>query len=451
MLTRIEINGFKTFENFALDLSPFGVILGPNASGKSNLFDALRFLSQIAANNLRDAVRGLRGEAIELFRRQADGIRDTKMSFAVELLLAKEVSDPWGDRVEITHSRVRYEVEIELRQDERGLERLIVVKEAALPILPENDRWRSLGQKPSTQFQQAFFKYGRSSPWLTTVEAEGLRRFQILPDGQAGRTHSATNAEATVLSSITSAEFPHLFAIREEMRLMRFLQLDPRQLRQPSATTAALELEPDGANLATVLARIQAQTATQSQPKGAIADIAADLASLIPGVVDVIVEEDEKDREYRIEIGYANQPPFSSRVVSDGTLRVLALLTILHDPEHRGLVCFEEPENGVHPSRLMTLIQRLREGVTAPSSLEVDEAEPFFQILLNSHTPVVLSCLEEGEAMFADLVSIINPEAGSVSRKTRIRPVATANGKQEYVSRFEVERYLSSGQLPTLT
>ncbi|MBE9229569.1 AAA family ATPase [Phormidium sp. LEGE 05292] len=59
MLTRIEINGFKTFENFALDLSPFSVILGPNASGKSNLFDALQFLSQIAVNNLRDAVRGL--------------------------------------------------------------------------------------------------------------------------------------------------------------------------------------------------------------------------------------------------------------------------------------------------------------------------------------------------------------------------------------------------------
>ena len=144
--------------------------------------------------------------------------------------------------------------------------------------------------------------------------------------------------------------------------------------------------------------------------------------------MDVIVEEDEKDREYRIEIGYAHQPPFSSRVVSDGTLRVLALLTILHDPEHRGLVCFEEPENGVHPSRLMTLIQRLREGVTAPTSLDVDEGEPFFQILLNSHSPVVLSCLEEGEAMFADLVSVVNPEVGSVSRKTRIRPVVASNG-----------------------
>lgn len=39
MLTRIEIDGFKTFHNFSLDLSPFLVIVGQNASGKSNLFD----------------------------------------------------------------------------------------------------------------------------------------------------------------------------------------------------------------------------------------------------------------------------------------------------------------------------------------------------------------------------------------------------------------------------
>lgn len=79
---------------------------------------------------------------------------------------------------------------------------------------------------------------------------------------------------------------------------------------------------------------------------------------------------------------------------------------------------------------MMTLIQRLREGVTAATSLEVDEEEPFFQILLNSHSPVVLSCLEEGEAMFADLVSVVNPEVGFVSRKTRIRPVATFKGSR---------------------
>jgi hypothetical protein len=96
------------------------------------------------------------------------------------------------------------------------------------------------------------------------------------------------------------------------------------------------------------------------------------------------------------------------------------------------------------------LIQWLREGVTDTTRSEVDETEPLSQMLFNSHSPVVLSCLEEEEAMFADLVSVVNPEAGIVSRKTRIRPVGTLyrqrqeDSEPEYVTRFEVERYLHS-------
>ncbi|MBO3458512.1 AAA family ATPase [Aetokthonos hydrillicola Thurmond2011] len=450
MLTRIEIDGFKTFEKFGLDIGSLQVILGANASGKSNLFDAIRFLSRIAQTDLRTATEELRGEPVELFRFQADGKPSTRMNFAVELMLAPQVTDFWGDTVKISHSRARYEVEIELRQISPGLEQLVVVREVAYPILIENDLW-SAEQEISPEFRQAFLKYRHSSPWLTTVETDDKRRFQILVNGQVSRTHSATNAEATVLSSITSAEFPHLYAIHEEMRSYRFLQLDPIQLRRPSPTTAALVLEPDGSNFATVLARIQAQTATESQPKGVIADIAADLTALIPGVVDLNISLDTKNKEYQIEISMRDGVTFSSRVISDGTLRVLALLTVLHDPQHHGLICFEEPENGIHPERLKTLIQRLRQGVTDLASEEVEETEPLSQMLLNSHSPVVLSSLEEGEAMFADIVSVVNPEAGTVTRKTRIRSVGIPHQRLmvnsiagESVSRLEVERYLHS-------
>ena len=51
---------------------------------------------------------------------------------------------------------------------------------------------------------------------------------------------------------------------------------------------------------------------------------------------------------------------FSSRVISDGTLRLLALLMILNDPGRRGTLCFEEPENGVHEGRVPMLVEFLR-------------------------------------------------------------------------------------------
>ncbi len=123
---------------------------------------------------------------------------------------------------------------------------------------------------------------------------------------------------------------------------------------------------PDGSNLPSVLARIQAETRNDNSPLGALVNIRADLVRLIPGIVDLTVQTDSNNREYRLEISMREGPPFSSRVVSDGTLRVLALLTLLNDPKHRGLVCFEEPENGIHPRRLKSMIQRLQELVTNP-------------------------------------------------------------------------------------
>ncbi len=66
MLTRVEIDGFKTFEDFSLDLRPLTAIVGPNASGKSNLFDALRFLSLLAQYDIRTAMQGLR-ESLKSF------------------------------------------------------------------------------------------------------------------------------------------------------------------------------------------------------------------------------------------------------------------------------------------------------------------------------------------------------------------------------------------------
>jgi predicted ATPase len=351
MLTRIEIDGFKSFEKFHLDLGPFLVTLGPNASGKSNLFDAIRFLSALAGTDLRSAVKGLRGEPHELLRRDMQGQSVGKMTFAVEVLLNPEVRDPWGATVEISHSCVRYELEIQHWTDERGIERLVVARESATPIFAKSDEWAK-SRRISEGFRETFLHYGRRTAWLETAAENGRRVFRVHQDGRAGRTTPAQAAEATVLSSFSNAEAPHLYALKEELRSWRLLQLDLASLRRPSPITAAEELEPDGSNLATVLARIQAETATKTRPRGILTEIAADLVSLIPGVVDLRVEKDDRNREWRVDVGLRDEAPFSSRVVSDGTLRVLALLTLLHDPKHRGLVCFEEPENGVHPGRL---------------------------------------------------------------------------------------------------
>ena len=454
MLTRIEIDGFKTFDRFHLDVPPFLVVLGPNASGKSNLFDAIQLLGRLADHDLALAVKELRGEPLELFRRDPSGRPGQSMKLAVEVLLDPRIRDSWGSEQTLTHTRLRYEVVISRREDAQGLDRLYVTEESARPILAKDDPWRA-GGSIGLEVRKQFLRYARQSPFLSHEETdEGQGFFSLAQDGRQGRKRKlpAHEASASALSSVTTAEFLHLFALREEFRHWRLLQLDPAALRKASPRVGPDHLLPDGSNLATVLARIQASSRNDRRSRGVLADIAADLGALVPGVTDVRVEPDKEERENRIEIEFARQPPFSSRVVSDGTLRLLALLTMLHDPQFRGLVCFEEPENGVHPGRLERFLEKLGALTTDLASEDVDPERPLAQILVNSHSPVVLSSrIESGSVVFCDLVSSVGDADGACTVRTRMRPVNPENQRHfrfsedmGVVSGFEVREVLNT-------
>lgn len=442
MLTRLEIDGFKTFEKLDISFSPFTVILGSNAAGKSNLFDAIKLLSNLATRDVNEALKDMRGEPLELFRQLPSQERVKRIALAAEVLVDPLVRDPWGSEVRLTHTRMRYEVVLERRQLKNGLERVQVAEESVYPIKSKDDRWAK-AHRPGKPFKDAYLKYSRQNPWLTTETLpEGLS-FSIHQDGRQGRNRPAFpagDAQATVLYSITNAEFPHLFALREEMRNWRLLQLDPALLRKPTPATASGALDVDGANLAAVLARLKAETATAERPDGVLSDIAGELANLIPGVVKLDAGLHDASREYRIELTMRDGLPYTSRVISDGTLRVLALLTLLNDPQHRGLVCFEEPENGVHPGRVHQLVRRLNEMVSMPSDVLPDDgpAPPLCQLLLNSHSPVVLSALLEpdergrlrdAEILFADTATVSDPERRELRRKTRLRAVVRPSSR----------------------
>jgi predicted ATPase len=459
MLTRIEIDGFKTFEDFSVDLAPFVGILGANAAGKSNLFDAIQLLSNLASQDVGEAIKSMRGEPMELFRRTCRG-RSDRMRFAVEVLIDPSVRDPWGSEVPLGHTRLRYEVALERREVRPGIERVLVLSESATPIPKKDDLWAK-DMMPTADFRSRHLKYGRGKALLTTdLQGDGQAIFNVHQDGKAGRVRPASAAEASVLYSITNAEFPHLFALREEMRNWRLLQLDPALLRRPVPATAPDLLAPDGSNLAAVLARIKAETMTELRPNGALSDIAAELNALIPGVSSLNSELDKHRSEYRVDLVMRDGLPFSSRVVSDGTLRVLALLTLLHDPRHRGLVCFEEPENGVHPARLKQLVHSLKGMVTRPADFTADDAAPLSQLLLNSHSPVVLSALVDRDLMslgdpvlFADTASVVDPGGQEVRRRTRLRPIMRSTqgsliespqDAAARVSHFEVEKLLDT-------
>ena len=449
MLTRVEISGFKSFERLALDLQPFTVIAGPNASGKSNFFDALRLLSRLASVDLPDALRNMRGDPSEMFRRQAGDAAAQSISFAVEVLLDNEIEDAFGQRKQLTYTRVRYELEIERRIDApAGMERLFVRREQAAPIKRSEDKWAKQGHI-SREFIRDRARYasgGQRSPFLETRNNE----FRVNQDGVQGRPRPfpvpKERATATVLSKITTAtEFPHLFALRQELESLTFLQLEVSAEREPSDALAPDDLLPDGSNIAKVLARIENETRTSVRSTGDLSLIRASLNTLVPGAKDIRVERDSSYGRYRLFITMKDGNEFSSRVLSDGTLRILALLTFLNDPRRKSVLLFEEPENGIHEKRLVKLVEILRESCSSLS--ESNNSDPLFQIILNTHSPVVLKSTLLREIVAVDVVAKKSSDGKVISRRSRMRTGAFNEdidlfSRENHLSRIEVEKIL---------
>lgn len=439
MLTRIEIDGFKTFEDFSLDLRPFTAIVGPNASGKSNLFDALRFLASLAKTDIRTSMQDLRGLPEELFRHTAAGNVES-MSFAVEVLLEREGIDSFGRKYEIVAQRLRYELKLQLIKDSDGFPRGVqVVHEHCAPLARVNDRADYLrGRK---------IKYNaRVSPFIRLSDDRDA--ILVRQDGRQkhGRPVSLSLAEAsrTALSTITTSEFPHLYALRDALTAFRFLEINPSAARSSNDRFEDRALKPDASNLAAVLAHLKDETATDIRPDGALSDIAADLASLIPSVCKLQVTNDPQQRQFSFSLGFTDTLEFSSRVISDGTLRLLALLTVLNDPRRRGTLCFEEPENGVHEGRVDQLVRFLREA----AHIEPDSEIRPFQILINTHSPKLMRALHDDEIVAADSVSVIDPATRTKANRTRMRsgvnPTPDLFDPEHYLTRSEVERLLQN-------
>jgi predicted ATPase len=457
LITLIELDGFKTFRGFKLELSPFQVIVGPNGAGKSNLFDALHLLTRLVDTDLRSAFQELRGDAVELFTTFPNGHSVNKMTVAVEMLVDRNVQDSWGAQASLKYTRMRYDLEITRRTDEQALERLYVTRESLKAIVRGEDNWCKRHGLSTQNNWLPKLTGGRPSFISTETLKAGQTTINLHQDGHGGRKSSvAEKIERTVLSGVTNTEFPHAFAVREEIRTWKFLQLNPEVLRYPSSMLATPFLSPEGHNLATVLARMQAEDSHS------LNDVSSDLADLVPGVLKIEVEKDQARNQYIVKATMQDQTAFSSRVLSDGTLRMLALATLKNDPQHRGVLCFEEPENGVHPFRLKNIAYLLRE--LATNFQDEDQVDmPLRQLLVNTHSPIFISQPGVRDALlFAYTATRVEPSSRGISpqRVTRIVKVAKANeqlklrleepevSKEEETYTIEqIKKYLNSEHL----
>jgi len=138
------------------------------------------------------------------------------------------------------------------------------------------------------------------------------------------------------------------------------------------------DIGPLGEDLAPFLYRLRAE---QSK---AFAAVKRSLRTIIPSVEDVSVDLDPRRGVLDVEIKQ-NDISYSSRVVSEGTLRVLALACVATNPWSGSVVAFEEPENGVHPRRVELIAQLLGSLALGPKNRR--------QVIVTTHSPLFCSAV----------------------------------------------------------
>lgn len=342
-VTRISVSYFRSIVQASFDLDSLTVLVGPNSSGKSNTMDILRFVKDALRFDLEAAVSKRRGFHAIRYRTRKGRPPDVKIgiearlgtyTFFYRMVLA-------GDPV---------------RDCKVKREKLTVhsTKEVYFDVRVENGRITSPGWLRST-----------ISDHLGTDDLALKYLYGVL----AGRYDvSAKNTNDVTL--IAKA----VRLLRFRLQRMHFVHIFPRDIREPQELGASYPLDEFGTNLASVLRRMRTRYPEAEK------HLRENLRLLVPYISDVRVTATGGFLVTKLKHGEgsSNSNWFDLSQESDGTLRLLGLLTALYQRPAPSLLGIEEPEFAIHPGALTALAELL------------DEASLSSQILLTTHSPELM-------------------------------------------------------------
>ena len=407
MLTRLKVSGFKNLVDVDVRLGPFTCIAGANGVGKSNLFDAIQFLSFLADRPLIEAAEAVRGgkPVRSLFHRVGQN-RDDKISLTAEMIVPQRGKDDYGQEAEATSTFLKYSLELKYRnEDPASSLGALEIRKEELDYITQGDahkhllfdhaaaRWRRSVVKSSRRTEPLFIS-------TTGAGAEGMIRMHQDGEGKRAVVYRSSRLPRTVLSSARADDSPTALLAKREMESWRLLQLEPSSLRQSDSFAAPTRLGTDGSHLAATLYRVARTDRDGANSETIYARVSNRLAELFEDVKDLWVDRDEKRELLTVQVRTHDGTVHPAPALSDGSLRVLALAVLDQDTDDRGLICLEEPENGVHPERLPAMLRLLRD-LTTDVQEEVGPNNPMRQVIVNTHSPAVVQQVPEDSLLVA--------------------------------------------------
>ncbi len=421
MLTRIHIQGYKSLKNVEVRLSELSVLFGPNAAGKSNFLDCLQLLSKLATSRtIKEAFEPpYRGKPLESFTFGEQGIKGSlekdRLSFSIEVDV--RLSDAVVDAVNRQIKEMRRSSSQESEAGEEA--------KTASAVRERNLRYRiEVEMLPKSGILRVADEYlaaltdkgeptGRRRPFLSR---EG-NRLHLRLEGQAHPSYYERYLDHSILSlPHYPPHYPHLVAMRKELENWLFFYFEPRErMRAANPVKEVRHIGLMGEELASFLNTLKALDERQFRA------VEKALHTIMPNVQGIGVEVSNLGE---VELTLKeNGIPVPARILSEGTLRILGLLSLAGAKEQPSLIGFEEPENGIHPRRIQLVAELLK---TRASSGKT-------QYIVTTHSPL-LPDLVSDESLFV---------CKRVDGETRIEPFAAWGA---LAKRGEVDRALMGAE-----
>jgi predicted ATPase len=355
-------------------------LVGPNASGKTTFLDVIGFMSELVRNrgDVRETALS-RSASFEKLLWQGT-VERAAFELAVESPIPGDVRSQMSeDKQQFTHLRYEIEVGLDAATNEIGLNHETLWLKKQPPALPDPQR-------------ELFPDVPAKPPTVLTAAGNGRR--VAIKKSPGGNDNYYPDGDKSYVPSFklgrTKAALAHIPAVEKSYPVgtwfrglldegVQSVVLNSQVIRQPSPPGLGTRFQTDGSNLPWVIAELR-----RDRPR--FDRWIAHVRTALEDIRDIDVVERDEDRHRYIVVKYVTGAEVPSWLVSDGTLRLLALTIPAYLNDLDGVFLVEEPENGIHPRAIETVIQSL-------SSIYNG------QVLVATHSPVALNMLEAHEVL----------------------------------------------------
>ena len=353
-IEQIRIENFRAFKNVHMRGIPrLAILVGANGTGKSTLFSVFGFLRDAMSTNVRAALSKLGGS------RGFNEVRSRSARGPIEIEIKY--------RVKPDSPLITYSISIGTQRNRPVVEREIL-------------RYRRYSYGRPWHFLD--FRLGKG--YAVTNEADEVEdETQLERDEQ-----SLKSPDLLAIKGLAQFErFPAVVALGNLIERWHVSDFHINRARPEQEAGYAEHLSREGENLSLVVEYLH-----DNHP-AVFCEIKEKLKARVPGISHV---ESKQTEEGRILLKFqdgAFEDPFLARYVSDGTIKMLAYLTLLCDPDPHPLLCVEEPENQLYPTLLWELAEEFR-----------SYANRGGQVFVSTHSPDFLNAAELDEVFWLQKV-----------------------------------------------